>query len=71
MCLKDQPTLLAMSGFPGVLCLTTTSFFMAIIGAKTADRTNRDKLRKIFGMVLSIVGLRLAYSGFVAGGFGF
>lgn len=56
---------------PGVLCLTTTSFFMVIIGAKTADRINRDKLRKIFGIVLSIVGLRLAYSGFIAGGFGF
>ena len=55
---------------PGVLCLAATSFFMAMIGAKTADKINRDKLRKIFGIVLSIVGLRLAYSGLSAGGFG-
>lgn len=55
---------------PGVLCLSATSFFMAAIGAKTADKINRKKLRKIFGIVLSIVGVRLAYSGLMAGGFG-
>jgi uncharacterized membrane protein YfcA len=43
---------------------------MAAIGAKTADKINRKKLRKIFGIVLSIVGVRLAYSGLMAGGFG-
>ena len=56
---------------PGALCLATTSFFMAVIGAKTAERIDRDMLRKIFGILLSIVGLRLAYSGLLAGGFGF
>ena len=56
---------------PGALCLATTSFFMAVVGAKTADKMNRDKLRKIFGTVLSIVGFRIAYSGLKAGGFGF
>ena len=55
---------------PGVVCLSATSFFMAAIGAKTADKINRKKLRKIFGIVLSIVGVRLAYSGLMAGGFG-
>ena len=55
---------------PGVICLSATSFFMAAIGAKTADKINRKKLRKIFGIVLSIVGVSLAYSGFMAGGFG-
>ena len=55
---------------PGAVCLTTTSFFMAAIGAKTADSINRKKLRKIFGFILSIVGLHLAYSGIMAGGFG-
>ena len=55
---------------PGVVCLSATSFFMAAIGAKTADRINRKKLRKIFGIVLSVVGLHLAYSGLMAGGFG-
>ena len=55
---------------PGVVCLSATSFFMAAIGAKTADKINRKKLRKIFGIVLSIVGVSLAYSGFMAGGFG-
>ena len=44
---------------------------MAVIGAKTAERIDRDMLRKIFGILLSIVGLRLAYSGLLAGGFGF
>ncbi len=56
---------------PGALCLATTSFFMAVLGAKTAEKINRDKLRKIFGLVLSIVGLRLVYSGLLASGFGF
>ena len=56
---------------PGAFCLATTSFFMAVVGAKTADKMNRDKLRKIFGVVLSIVGLCIAYSGLMAGGFGF
>ena len=55
---------------PGVVCLSATSFFTAAMGAKTADRINRKKLRKIFGIVLSIVGLRLAYSGLIEGGFG-
>ncbi len=55
---------------PAVVCLSATSFFMATIGAKTADRMNREKLRKIFGIILSIVGLRLAHSGLMAGGFG-
>ena len=55
---------------PGVVCLSATSYFMAAIGAKTADEINRKKLRKIFGIVLSIVGVRLAYSGLMAGGFG-
>ena len=55
---------------PGVVFLSATSFFMAAIGAKTADKINRKKLRKIFGIVLSIVGVRLAYSGLMAGGFG-
>jgi uncharacterized membrane protein YfcA len=55
---------------PGVVCLSATSFFMAALGAKTADKINRKKLRKIFGIVLSIVGVHLAYSGLMAGGFG-
>ena len=52
---------------PGVVCLSATSFFMAAIGARTASRINRKKLRKIFGIVLSMVGLRLTYSGLMAG----
>ena len=55
---------------PGLACLSATSFFMAALGAKAADRINRKKLRKIFGIVLSIVGLRLVYSGLMVGGFG-
>ena len=54
---------------PGVLFLAATSFFMAVIGAKTAHKINRDKLRKIFGIVLSLVGLRLVYSGLSIGSF--
>ena len=55
---------------PGVLCLSVTSFFMAVVGAKTAGRINQKKLRKIFGILLSIVGLQLAHSGLMLGGFG-
>ncbi|MDA9815696.1 sulfite exporter TauE/SafE family protein [Alphaproteobacteria bacterium] len=56
---------------PGVICIASTSFFMAGVGARTAYKTNRELLRKIFGIVLSIVGIRLVYSGYVAGGFSF
>jgi uncharacterized membrane protein YfcA len=55
---------------PAALLISATAFFMAPIGARTASKLDKTRLRRIFGLFLAVVSLRLIWSGLSAGAFG-
>lgn len=55
---------------PAALLISATAFFMAPIGARTASKLDKARLRRIFGLFLAVVSLRLIWSGLSAGAFG-
>ena len=55
---------------PAALLISVPAFFMAPIGARTANRLDKARLRRIFGLFLALVSLRLIWSGMSAGAFG-
>lgn len=55
---------------PAALLISVPAFFMAPIGARTANRLDKARLRRIFGLFLALVSLRLIWSGLSAGAFG-
>ena len=55
---------------PAALLISATAFFMAPIGARTANKLDKTRLRRIFGLFLAVVSLRLIWSGLSAGAFG-
>lgn len=55
---------------PAALLISATAFFMAPLGARTAAKTDKVRLRRIFGLFLALVSIRLVWSGLSAGAFG-
>ncbi|MGC6411757.1 MAG: sulfite exporter TauE/SafE family protein [Candidatus Puniceispirillaceae bacterium] len=54
---------------PAALTISLTALVTAPIGAKTAAKIDKEKLRKIFGIFMVLVGGRLIYDGVRMGGF--
>ena len=60
----DLPYAIGFVWLPGVFVISLAAYFTTPLGAKASSRLDHVRLRRIFGLFLMVLGMRLVYSGY-------
>jgi uncharacterized membrane protein YfcA len=61
------PVSLGFVNLPAFALISAFTVLMAPVGAALAHRLDADRLRKLFGLLLAVVGLRMVWQALGAG----
>ena len=64
----DLPYGLGFVWLPGVFVIALAAYFTTPMGARFSSRIDATRLRRIFGLFLILLGSRLIWGGYQAGG---
>ena len=64
----DLPLSVGFIWLPAVVIIASAAYFTTPLGARFSVKIDQSQLRRIFGVFLILVGLRLAYGGIQSGG---